>query len=87
MSEQSPLTFPCEFVVKVMGKSGSGIESIARTIIEKHAGPIEEAQIRERPSSNSRFVGYSFTIHATSREQVDEIYRELTARPEVLMAL
>jgi putative lipoic acid-binding regulatory protein len=40
-----------------------------------------------RPSKNGNFISVTATINATSKPQLDDIYRELTAHPAVLMAL
>ena len=51
------------------------------------AGPLSDAQIRDRPSTASNFLSITYVIQATSQEQLDAIYRELTACEAVLMAL
>ena len=38
-------------------------------------------------SAKGNFVSVTVTVRATSREQLDDIYRELTAHEAVLMAL
>jgi uncharacterized protein len=40
-----------------------------------------------RPSKNGNFVSVTATINAQSKAQLDAIYRELSADPQVLMAL
>ncbi len=45
------------------------------------------ASIRTRTSADGNFLALTYTVHATSREQLDAIYRELTACKSVLMAL
>ena len=40
-----------------------------------------------RTSSDGNFVAVTYTVLASSREQLDAIYRELTACKSVLMAL
>ena len=87
MSEPGKLEFPAEFPIKVMGRQGSDLRTATRKIIENHAGPLSEEQIRARPSAASNFVSITFVIQATSQHQLDTIYRELTACEAVLMAL
>lgn len=79
--------FPCEFPVKVMGRASTDFRRLTREIVERHAGALGEDQVAERLSQDENFVALTFTIRASSREQLDALYRELTASEEVLVAL
>jgi uncharacterized protein len=79
--------FPSDFPIKVMGRQRSDLRAITQAIIEKHTGPVEESKVRTRTSSDGNFLALTYTVRASSREQLDEIYRELTACKSVLMAL
>jgi uncharacterized protein len=81
------LEFPCEFPIKVMGRHDSDIKALTRAIVERHAGPLPDSSIRVRTSTDGNFLAVTFVITAASREQLDTIYRELTACKAVLMAL
>ena len=43
--------------------------------------------IEQRPSKGGNYLGLTITITATSREQLDEIYRTLTTHPMVKVVL
>ena len=79
--------FPCEFPVKVMGRAGGDFRRLAREIVVRHAGTLDDSQVVERLSKDENFVALTFTIRASSREQLDALYRELTASEDVLIAL
>jgi uncharacterized protein len=87
MSEPTLLEFPGEFPIKVMGRHDSDLRALTRAIIERHAGPLPDTGIRTRTSADGNFLALTYLVHATSREQLDAIYRELTACKAVLMAL
>ena len=87
MRERTEMEFPSTFPVKVMGRQGSDLARIARDIVERHAGRLDESRISERPSAAGNFLALTFVIEAQSRQQLDAIYRELTACELVLMAL
>ena len=87
MSGKALLTFPCEFPVKVMGRHDSDLRAVAQAIIERHAGPMADSAVRERSSTDGNFLAVTFLVPASSREQLDTIYRELTACKSVLMTL
>ena len=87
MSDESLLEFPCEFPIKMMGRDTSDFRATARALVEKHAGEVADDAVKASLSRNGRFVSITVTITATSREQLDSIYQEVTAHEDVLMAL
>ena len=58
-----------------------------RELVEKHTGPLSDDAIQSSLSRNGRFVSVTITVAAESREQLDDIYREVSAHDDVLMAL
>jgi len=87
MSETPLQVFPSEFPIKVMGRHDADLRSLTQAIIERHAGPVTDAMVRTRTSADGNFLALTYMVTATSREQLDTIYRELTACKSVLMAL
>jgi uncharacterized protein len=79
--------FPSDFPIKVMGRHDSDLRALTQAIVEKHAGPLAESLVKTRTSADGNFLALTYTVHAKSREQLDAIYRELTACKSVLMAL
>ena len=82
-----PLEYPTEFPIKVMGRQDGDLRALTRGIVERHAGPLGDERIKSRTSGDGNFLALTYTITAQSREQLDAIYRELTACKAVLMAL
>jgi putative lipoic acid-binding regulatory protein len=87
MSSTPAQEFPSEFPIKVMGRQGSDLRALTQAIIERHAGPMADSQVKTRTSGDGNFLALTYMVVATSREQLDTIYRELTACKSVLMAL
>jgi putative lipoic acid-binding regulatory protein len=87
MTSSPTQEFPSEFPIKVMGRQGSDLRVLTQAIIERHAGPIADSRVKTRTSSDGNFLALTYMVLATSREQLDTIYRELTACKSVLMAL
>ncbi len=79
--------FPSDFPIKVMGRHDSDLRALTQAIVERHAGPIAAGKVKTRTSADGNFLALTYVVHATSREQLDKIYRELTACKSVLMAL
>ncbi len=87
MSDTTLQEFPAEFPIKVMGRRDSELRALTQAIVERHAGPQPESSIRTRTSADGNFLALTYLVQATSREQLDAIYRELTACKAVVMAL
>lgn len=87
MSEESAIEFPCSFPIKMMGRDSPEFRATARALVEKHAGEVADEAVQAALSRNGRFVSVTVTITATSKQQLDAIYREVTAHEDVLMAL
>ena len=81
------MNYPAVFPVKVMGANQEDFESLVVSIIQKHASVAAEKVIVSRVSRNGRFVSITVHIQAESQEQLDAIYRELSAHERVLMML
>lgn len=87
MSDESVMTFPCSFPIKLLGRESSIFRQTVRELVEKHTGPLEDEAIEASLSRNGRFVSVTITVVAESREQLDNIYRDATAHDDVIMAL
>ena len=87
MSDETLQEFPSDFPIKVMGRHDSNLRALTQAIIERHAGPVIDASVRTRTSADGNFLALTYMVRASSRKQLDDIYRELTACKSVLMAL
>jgi putative lipoic acid-binding regulatory protein len=84
---ESLLTFPVHFPVKVMGRTRPEFAQTMLELVQRHAPDFDAASVEMRASREGKYVSLTFTIHATSREQLDALYGELSAHPLVSMAL
>jgi len=87
VSGETVQEFPSDFPIKVMGRHDSNLRALTQAIIERHAGPVVDASVRTRTSGDGNFLALTYMVRASSRKQLDDIYRELTACKSVLMAL
>jgi len=85
--EDSLLEFPCDFPIKVMGKSEENFDALVVGIVRKHCPDLLEGAVKSRLSREGNYVSVTVTIQAESRNQLDNIYMDLTAHEKVLMAL
>lgn len=70
-----------------MGAVDHDIAALVGEVAARHDPAFSPDALRSKSSSAGRYVSVTVDIHATSREQLDAIYRELTAREEILMVL
>jgi len=85
--EESLLKFPCDFTLKIFGLKSDEFEAAVLGIVHKHAPNLSDRAIESRPSQQGKYCALSITIHADSKEQLDNIYRDLSASPHVIMVL
>jgi len=82
-----PFDFPCDFPIKAMGKTVDGFAQTILEIVLKHAPDFNAATMEMRSSREGKYLSVTCTIRAVSREQLDNLYRELSSHPLVVMVL
>jgi uncharacterized protein len=85
--EQSLIEYPSKFPIKVMGVKAEGFRDAMAHIAQAFDPSFDATTIEERPSSKGNYLGVTLTITATSRAQLDEIYRTLSSHPMVKVVL
>lgn len=86
----SPTTlieFPCTIAIKAMGKAADDFDTLVVEIVRRHVPDITEDAVSTRPSRHGNYVAVTVQVRATSREQLDAIYYELSAHERVTIAL
>jgi uncharacterized protein len=87
MSETKALTFPCDFPLKIMGLAEPDFDSLVVEIVLRHVGNVREGAISVRESRGGKYVSVTVTVQAESQDQLDGLYRELSAHERILMVL
>jgi putative lipoic acid-binding regulatory protein len=87
VADTSPLAFPCDFPIKVMGRKQPGFAQAVTDIVVKHAPDFDPGTVAMRPSRQGRYLSVTCVVRATSREQLDALYQELCDHPGVVMVL
>lgn len=79
--------FPCDFPIKVMGKSHTEFAETIVTVVKQFDANVDASRVETRPSSGGNYTGLTVTVRATSRAHLDDIYRALTGHPMVKVVL
>ena len=87
MHESSPLVFPTDYPIKVVGRRDAALRARIDSIVRRHAPDLDERRIGERESGQGNFVSITYTIVARSREQVVALVTELAAAEGVMMVI
>jgi putative lipoic acid-binding regulatory protein len=81
------IEYPCRFPIKVMGAKVEGFVRAVTTVARAFDPDFDAASIELRESKGGNYLGVTITINATSREQLDEVYRTLSTHPMVKVVL
>jgi uncharacterized protein len=84
---ESLLAFPCDFPIKIMGQTRPGFAQSVLAVVLRHAPDFDGATMEMRNSRRGKYLSLTVTIRATSRAQLDDLYRELCDHPMVKMVL
>ena len=84
---QSLIEYPSAFPIKVMGAQVEGFEVAILAIARAFDPAFDHGLIERRPSKAGNYLGLTITVTATSREQLDELYRTLSTHPLVKVVL
>jgi len=87
VADSSPLAFPTDFPIKVMGRKQPGFAQAVTDIVLKHAPDFDVATVEMRPSRQGRYLSVTCVVRAKSREQLDALYQDLCDHPAVVMVL
>ncbi|MEO5860892.1 MAG: DUF493 domain-containing protein [Burkholderiales bacterium] len=86
-SRETLLEFPCEFPIKIMGLTRDDFAQTVLEIVIRHAPDFDGATMEMRSSSNAKYLSLTCTINATSKTQLDNLYRELSKHEMVKIVL
>jgi putative lipoic acid-binding regulatory protein len=87
MAEASLLAFPCDFPIKIMGRKQQGFAQEIMDVVLRHAPDFDPKTMQMRPSRQGKYLSVTCVVRATSREQLDALYKELCDHPGVVMVL
>lgn len=83
----SVIEYPLEFPIKVMGHNRPEFQPAMTAVFLRHAPDFDATTTVVRTSREGKYLSLTMSINATSREQLDALYSELSDHPMVTMAL
>ena len=85
--EQSLIEYPSQFPIKVMGAKVEGFAAAVVKVAQHFDPSFDVTTVELRDSKAGNYQGVTLTVRATSREQLDELYRTLSSHPMVKIVL
>lgn len=85
--QPSLIEYPTDFPLKIVGTSQQGFAQAILAVVKKHAPDFDDATMAMKTSKKGKYLSVTCVIRATSREQLDALYRELCDHPMVVMVL
>jgi putative lipoic acid-binding regulatory protein len=87
VARESLIDYPSRFPIKVMGANVDGFVHAVTLIARQFDPGFDAASVELRDSKAGNYLGVTITVTATSREQLDELYRTLSTHPMVKVVL
>jgi putative lipoic acid-binding regulatory protein len=85
--EESLIEYPSDFPIKVVGVMEDGFAQAIVELLATHDPEFHAGKMDMRPSTKGNYLSLTVTIRATSRAQLDQIYRELSSHSLVKFVL
>ncbi len=85
--EKSLIEYPCDFPIKIMGAMQESFAETMVDVVTMHDPEFHSGKMDMRPSTKGNYLSLTVTVRATSREQLDTLYRALSSHPMVKIVL
>ena len=85
--KDSLIEYPSRFPIKVMSANVDGFVHAVTTVARQFDPAFDASTVELRDSKAGKYLGITITVTATSREQLDDLYRALSAHPMVKVVL
>jgi uncharacterized protein len=79
--------FPTEYPLKIAGKNHPELETVVVEIVRRHVGDFDATSVTVRESKGGKYLAVSVSFTAHSKAQLDALYQDLTAHPDIVWAL
>ncbi len=81
------IEYPSDFPIKIMGVMQDAFAQTMVEVVTLYDPTFHEGKKEMRPSAQGKYLSLTVTVRATSREQLDNLYRALSSHPMVKVVL
>ena len=87
-NRDSIIEFPCDFPIKVIGKSSTRVSELVLSIIRQSTLAIFwQSLCVVKKSGKGKYTSVTITVRVSSKNILDAIYKDLSSNPEIIMVL
>ena len=86
-NQDSIIEFPCDFPIKVIGRSSTRLSELILSIIRQHIDDFLAESMCSNKSGQGRYTSVTITVRVSSKNILDAIYKDLSSNPEIIMVL
>lgn len=79
--------FPMDYPLRILGEAQYPLADIVTAILLRHVPDFNPATLSEKPSSGGKYVSVSTIVYVTHKDQINGMYAEFAATPEIRMVL
>jgi putative lipoic acid-binding regulatory protein len=83
----SLIEYPSDFPIKVMGATHEDFAATIVDVVLEFDPTFHIGRMEVRPSAKGNYTGLTVTVRATSRAQLDDLYRALSGHPMVKIVM
>lgn len=87
LSTDSLIEYPSDFPIKIMGVMQDTFAQTMVDVVQRHDPDFHAGKMSMRPSSKGNYLALTVIVRATSHEQLDNLYRELSSHAMVKVVL
>ena len=84
---ESLIEYPCDFPIKILGRTQAGFAQAILEVVRAHAPDFDASGMEMKSSRQAKYLSVTCVVRATSRAQLDALYRALCDHPMVVMVL
>jgi len=85
--EAPNISFPCDYPIKVVGDTRTGLHEDVYEIVLKHDPSLTTDKVSQRTSRKGNFISISFMLRAVGQEQLEALFDDLKELEAVRMVL
>jgi len=86
-NQDSIIEFPCDFPIKVIGRSSTRLSELILSIIRQHIDDFLAESMCSKKSGQGKYTSVTITVRVSSKNILDAIYKDLSSNPEIIMVL
>ena len=87
VNRDSIIEFPCDFPIKVIGRSSTKLSELVLSIIRQHISDFLAESMCTKKSGRGKYTSVTITVRVSNKNILDAIYKDLSSKPEIIMVL